>query len=1118
VFVGLLILLAVLAAVAQRLGWWTIIGPVFLFEMVRAGRRDRNHAVRSLFGFILLFALLSFYLLCLVYEGMLTKGTTVSALPASILGDFLLAFFGVLSILQFFAAWLLTPAYLAGAIVEEREQNTLEALLASDLRDREIALGIVLPRFLNLLLVFLASMPIISALQFVGGIDPNLVLTSYAFLGLNILSLGTLSVLCSLYGRDGRSALLRVYALAFGYLGLSGLSWTLIWPLDLGSFPSTDTWLSPVTVKDLVQWFNAGNFLAWTVRGIYDLFSGVALDKFLQPALEAFAWFHGSIAAVAMVWVGLRFRRVLLSPRAVSDRRGETGQGTAWLFGLNGRPRVFNWPMIWKELYVEGPSRHRWRSALRSGVLVAFFATPFLISIYFYDGFTALGEIDQLNDMINIWIRLLSLVLGMGMLIAVAMRAAGSVSGERTRETLSGLLATPLTSRSILWSKWLGSILSPRRMALTLAFIWALGICVRAIHPLAVAGFVITWLVIAGFVAAVGMWFSVIKKTSHRATFWTIFTLSIGLGLTYLAAYDLSDLVISPQHAEMILPPALFLVLPISPGDLKALQDPRQNPGFGAVPFVLLFWSFLGVVIWKLTRWQFRRQFNRKGDGGNSSLDLGQIARSNGDTTRVPKRARIRWLRLAGQLLVLLLPTCLLIGVFEYWRYQSHVELARSQAEADRLDPHWRWDEMEARRKPIPPEQNSALVLQSVSKVLPKDYWSEESRVQEYLQDISPERRLHSRAEKRLRKLITNVKAGLQEARRVANMPEGRFPPSPNQDLLTALMGWSQGGSLSQLLRDAALLCAQDGDEGEAMMWCRAAVNGSCAISGDESAMGAYLRAISMLAAVDGLERTLALGEPPDQALSAVQPLLEKEAQRPAILQQFRSGRAVMDRLLQLDVQNSWNPLFPYQVKTSQPRFARLISLGWTEIVRILADGARSLTSQRALLLGYYNDLVEAAKLPDHLQEGAITKVESKFPAMRRRSATMYFFFGDLSRRYQIRLAMARTQCAVVALACERYRLKYGKWPERLEDLVPEFQQKLPTDPYDGKLIRLRRLADGLVIYSVGPDGVDNGGALERKVIWRLPAGKDVGFQLWDPSQRRRPAVEPATGDVPDDD
>jgi hypothetical protein len=47
-------------------------------------------------------------------------------------------------------------------------------------------------------------------------------------------------------------------------------------------------------------------------------------------------------------------------------------------------------------------------------------------------------------------------------------------------------------------------------------------------------------------------------------------------------------------------------------------------------------------------------------------------------------------------------------------------------------------------------------------------------------------------------------------------------------------------------------------------------------------------------------------------------------------------------------------------------------------------------------------------------------------------------------------------------------------------------------------------MGDNLVIYSVGPDGVDEGGA-----IWRTASGglgPDLGFRLWDVDRRRQPA------------
>jgi hypothetical protein len=72
------------------------------------------------------------------------------------------------------------------------------------------------------------------------------------------------------------------------------------------------------------------------------------------------------------------------------------------------------------------------------------------------------------------------------------------------------------------------------------------------------------------------------------------------------------------------------------------------------------------------------------------------------------------------------------------------------------------------------------------------------------------------------------------------------------------------------------------------------------------------------------------------------------------------------------------------------------------------------------------------------------------------------------------RLAMARA--ADAALAAQLYRRGHGHWPEKLEDLVPEFLAQVPADPFDGKPLRVHHTEDELVIYSVGPDGNDDGG------------------------------------------
>jgi hypothetical protein len=66
--------------------------------------------------------------------------------------------------------------------------------------------------------------------------------------------------------------------------------------------------------------------------------------------------------------------------------------------------------------------------------------------------------------------------------------------------------------------------------------------------------------------------------------------------------------------------------------------------------------------------------------------------------------------------------------------------------------------------------------------------------------------------------------------------------------------------------------------------------------------------------------------------------------------------------------------------------------------------------------------------------------------------------------------------CARVGVAMTRYRLDHGTLPTTLDQLVPAYLDAVPIDPYDGNPLRLNTVDGASVIYSIGPDGMDNGG------------------------------------------
>jgi hypothetical protein len=109
----------------------------------------------------------------------------------------------------------------------------------------------------------------------------------------------------------------------------------------------------------------------------------------------------------------------------------------------------------------------------------------------------------------------------------------------------------------------------------------------------------------------------------------------------------------------------------------------------------------------------------------------------------------------------------------------------------------------------------------------------------------------------------------------------------------------------------------------------------------------------------------------------------------------------------------------------------------------------------------------------------------------------------ELSRSFDRLLTMeAARHMAITSIALKRYQLRHAKLPADLNALVPEFLPQVPRDPVDGHPLRYQVTSDNsFLLYSIGKDGVDNGGdpspggkskvlqwLLGRDWVWPQPA------------------------------
>ncbi len=428
-------------------------------------------------------------------------------------------------------------------------------------------------------------------------------------------------------------------------------------------------------------------------------------------------------------------------------------------------------------------------------------------------------------------------------------------------------------------------------------------------------------------------------------------------------------------------------------------------------------------------------------------------------------------------------------------------EVLQAVAELDRSDRVWRLEHLpEFRRTLIPDEQNAALRVQAAKRSLPPGWpGREQQQLLDNLHQLPPRTPLTPQQAAAVRASWTQVEPALAEARPLAGFSRGRYLVSWNRDAITTpLPHLVVVREVSQLLLlDSALRC-HDGDIDGSLHTCQALLNAGRSIGDEPLAISQLSRIACAALACRALERSLGQGNASESALAAVQKLLEDDTGQPMLLSLARGERASMHWLM--------TAIEVGDFKLSELLVVMAKSQGETPDPAVIeATEARLIPSVRAShawLLRHLTEFVEIAKLPVHEQ---LDRVQGWPGAVKAAPDVAHLMAIDgpkliaANQRHQ-----ARLRCATVAVAAERFRLQHNRWPEKLADLSPKLLKQILLDPYDGQPLRLRHLPDGIVVYAVGPDGMDDNGNLDRANPDR--AGSDLGFRLWD-HEKRRPAA-----------
>ncbi len=466
-------------------------------------------------------------------------------------------------------------------------------------------------------------------------------------------------------------------------------------------------------------------------------------------------------------------------------------------------------------------------------------------------------------------------------------------------------------------------------------------------------------------------------------------------------------------------------------------------------------------------------------------------------------------LLLAGLLLLLVL--CL-GGPYLYLAMVAESDLRKAIAEADRTDPGWRLLELEAQRAVIPPAQNSAVHLMN-AKALVSSQWpfwkypfAPENRDQrredliifdESFDKLEPEAQLGDRQVAALRKELRRAAAALEELYKIVDKPRGRFPITYPKDFISYFPSHTEDTrALADLLLYDVVLRCQDQNTDGALTSCHCLIHAQRAIGDEPNIVSTLARFAIRSHACKKIERILAQGQPSKAALTAMQRLLEVEAVEPLYLIGTRGDRAHMDAYLAA-LQSG---------DASVQNLRKAFDLRQDQQLAVMEDlqfqifpGAAKIN--RAALLQYKNHVVEFAKLSIEEQRPLLTATEPSAKNLPWPAQLLAQAWRKIALAFHRNVAEIR--CTVALLASERYRRDHKQWPRSLDDLVPRYLGKIPSDPFADAPLRLRPTKDGIVIYSVGYDGKDDGGNLASNGV---KPGTDLGFRLWAPEKRRQPS------------
>jgi ABC-type transport system involved in multi-copper enzyme maturation permease subunit len=492
-----------------------MVGAVLQQEWLLSSRRSRLHVFRWIYGGWLIL-LLMYGFVCHVndeHQRLHSRAADLSSTfirnssAPEVVGQWFAETFVIHQLLLIVLA---TPAFVAGAITDEKRRGTLQYLLTADLESRHIVVGKLLARMAQVILVALAGVPLFALLAGFGGVEPITLLALGIALTVPLFALASTALLASVWCRQTRDAVLALYILGT----LAGLA---VWYL-----------------QGFLRYFNPLFVLqpAWSTWRTLDL-----AELGWRLLVSSLCW--GTLGIVSL---GLAIWR--LRPAYIGELEDVRPRIARWYSAV--RVPVQDEPIRWRERHVEGlsptPELRRMPQWLGVTAITALTTlSSFLILVLSLPVNVSLGDV--ILALARYQPQRLAVVMpsaGNGFLVqgvlvmllaslVVGIRCSGAVTGERERRTWEALLLTPLSAKQLIRGKLWG--------IMGASYVYLLAYAVPALVLSVLGGvmallWVLLWLAVTVlamyYIGAAGLWASVRSKNSWRALLITMLAGYVG--------------------------------------------------------------------------------------------------------------------------------------------------------------------------------------------------------------------------------------------------------------------------------------------------------------------------------------------------------------------------------------------------------------------------------------------------------------------------------------------------------------------------------------------------------------------------------------------------------------